>query len=207
LSAINFPVFETQPPYRSDLAALAENSLTNSSRARANLSALVNQLDQKVAEALKAGELERIVATTAEETNILWWIFGGRSRDTNETFAEFADEVIPFVAAKELADLTTILPGNVGIAAFADRVCQTGRAKPPQSLVISTAIKKLPDPFTTSVSSRWGAHSCLPLCRLTQEIVSKMPGWSKSHKMRTADLSQLFYRECLVPRAWQKASS
>jgi hypothetical protein len=206
LSTVSFPVFETQPPYRNDLTALAEKSLTASSRSRANLDALVDRLDQDSDEAPESGELERVLAVTAEETNILWWIFGGHSRDTRAAFSEFADEVIPFVAAKELADLTTILPGHVAVAAFADRVCQSGRTKVPQSLVVTGAIKKLPDAFVSGVSERWSGHSCLPLCRLTQEIVSQTPGWGKTQKLRTVDLAQLFYRECLVLRAWKKAA-
>jgi len=205
LSAVNFPSFEKQPAYRTDLAALAEKTLADSSRARANLDAVVKQLEENTK--AEEGNLERVLAVTAEETNILWWIFGGRSRDTHEAFGEVADEVIPFVAAKELADLTTLLPGHVAICAFADRVNQTGRAKVPQSVAVSAAIKKLPATFITGLSQRWGAHACLPLCRITREITGQPSGWSKNHKLRTTDLSVLFYRECLVPRAWQKASS
>lgn len=213
LSTVSFPSFETQPAYRTDLTVLVEETLADSSRARADLDTLVNRLEQdseeepEDSEKPELGGLERVLAVTAEETNILWWIFGGRSRDTNEAFAHIADEVIPFVAAKELADLTTLLPGHVAIGAFADRVCQTGRAKPPKTMAVTAAITKLPEAFVTGISKRWGSHSCLPLCRLTREIAGQPSGWGKSHKLRTADLSQLFYRECLVPRAWQKASS
>lgn len=212
LSVVSFPVFESQPAYRSDLAAIAEKSLASSSRTRADLDALVTRLEQDEeeatdeAEVAAASRLERVLAVTAEETNILWWIFGGRSRDTNEAFGDIADEVIPFVAAKELADLTTLLPGHVAIGAFADRVCQFGRTTPPQMVTVTTAIKKLPESFTSEVSKRWSGHSCPPFCRLTREITGQPSGWAKQHKLRTADLAQLFYRECLVPRAWRKAS-
>ncbi len=205
LSAVNFPSFETQPAYRTDLAALAEKTLADSSRARADLDAVVKQLEGDTQ--AEASNLERVLAVTAEETNILWWIFGGRSRDTNTPFGEIADEAIPFVAAKELADLTTLLPGHVAIGAFADRVSQTGRTKAPQTVAVSAAIKKLSTAFITGLAQRWGGHACLPLCRLTREITGQPSGWGKGHKLRTTDLSVLFYRECLLPRAWQKASS
>ena len=207
LSAVSFPLFETQPTYRADLAKLAEKSLTDSSRSRADLDAIVCRVEQDSEDAPEAGELERVLAVTAEETNILWWIFGGRSRDTNETFAAIDDEVIQFVAAKELADLTTLLPGHVAISAFADRVCQTGRAKKLDIVAVTAAIKKLPETFVASLSQRWVNHACLPLCRLTREIMGQPAGWGKAKKLRTTDLSLLFYRECLVPRAWDKASS
>lgn len=206
-SAVNFPSFETHPAYLADLTALAEKKLSDSSRVRADLDAVVKRLEQDSEEEAESGNLERVLAVTAEETNILWWIFGGRSRDTNEAFGEIADEVIPFVAAKELADLTTLLPGHVAIGAFADRVCQTGRTKATQTVTVTAAIKKLPKTFVTSVSQCWSGHSCLPLCRLTREIMGQPSAWCKAHKLRTTDLSQLFYRECLVPRSWQKASS
>lgn len=207
LSAVSFPLFETQPPYRVDLAKLAEKSLTDSSRARADLDAIVRRVEQDSEEEPEAGELERVLAVTAEETNILWWVFGGRSRDSNEAFADVADEVIPFVAAKELSDLTTLLPGHVAISAFADRVCQTDRAKMPETVAVTAAIKKLPDTFVTNLSKRWANHACLPLCRLTREIMGQSPGWSKTRKLQTIDISVLFYRECLVLRAWENASS
>ena len=207
LSAVSFPLFESQPPYRIDLAKLAEKSLTDSSRARADLDAIVRRVEQDSEEEPEAGELERVLAVTAEETNILWWVFGGRSRDTNIAFAKVADEAIPFVAAKELADLTTLLPGHVAISAFADRVCQTDRAKMPETVAVTAAIKKLPDTFVTNLSTRWINHACLPLCRLTREIMGQSSGWSKTRKLQTTDISMLFYRECLVLRAWEKASS
>lgn len=207
LAAVNFPAFETQPPYRTDLTALVEKTLANSSRDRANLNVFVESLEQDGEGKAEDSNWERVLAVTAEETNILWWIFGGRSRDTNEAFGEIADEVIPFIAAKELADLTTLLPGHVAIRAFADRVCQTGRTKLLQTIAVSAAIKKLPAAFAAGLSQSWGSHSCLPLCRLTRELLGQPSGWGKNHKLRTGDLSQLFYRECLVPRACQKASS
>ncbi len=205
LSTVSFPLFETQPPYRVDLAKLAEKSFTDSSRARADLDAIVRRVEQDSEEELEAGELERVLVITAEESNILWWVFGGRSRDSNVAFADVADEVIPFVAAKELADLTTLLPGHVAISAFADRVCQTGRTKMPETVAVTPAIKKLPTTFVTDLSKRWVNHACLPLCRLTREIMGQPAGWGKAKKVRTTDLSLLFYRECLVPRAWDKA--
>lgn len=214
LSSISFPAFETQPAYRADLTVLAEKSLAESSRDRADLEPLIDRLERDSDEESEESEeesdldgLERILAVTAEETNILWWIFGGRSRESNEAFADIADEVIPFVAAKELADLTTLLPGHAAIRAFADRVCQTGRAKLPKTVLISAAVKKLPEAFVTGISKQWNGHSCLPLCRLTREIIGQSSFWGKSYKLPVADLSQLFYRECLVPRAWKKASA
>lgn len=205
LSAVNFPSFETQPAYRADLTALAEKTLDNSSRTRGNITAVVKIVEEEGKP--EAGVLERALAVTAEETNILWWIFGGRSRDTNNAFGEIGDEVIPFVAAKELADLTTLLPGPVAVGAFADRACRTDRAKMPPMITLSAAIKKLPAGFVTMLSDYWGNHACLPLCRLSREVIGQSASWSKGRKLRATDLSLLFYRECLVPRAWQKALS
>lgn len=206
LCAVCFPGFEAQPAYRKDLSALVENYLARSSRVRANLTVLVDRLDGAIKEKMKDSELEQILAVTAEETNMLWWIFGGRSRDNNEAFTEIASETIPFVAAKELADLTTLLPGPVAIAAFADKVCQSGRSKPLESLVVNSAINKLPPSFVTEISARWTGHRCLALCRLTQAIVMHTSTWGKTQKLATMDLCLLFYRECLVLRAWKKVA-
>lgn len=57
-----------------------------------------------------------------EESEILWWIFGGYSRDLERPFSELEIPARCLVAAKELADLIDVLPGPVAAAAMLDRI-------------------------------------------------------------------------------------
>ena len=73
-------------------------------------------------------------------------------------------------------------------------------------MIVSTAIKKLPKAFANEVSNQWSDHSCLPFCRLSREMAGQSSGWAKNHKLRTADLAQLFYlRESLGAAGLAKA--
>lgn len=65
-----------------------------------------------------------------EETNILWWIAGGSSRDLNKAWSVLKDAV-PLVAGWELADLTDVALGPQDAGALLDHVIPEtkGRSK------------------------------------------------------------------------------
>jgi hypothetical protein len=217
LTAVAFPAFEKQPAFLDDLSALAESKFSDWSRDRAEWSLVqaTYVLEPKL------DDLRRVVAVSAEETNMLWWLFGGRSRDLDVLFSEVSADSIGLLAAKELADLTTLLPGPPSIKAIADRAIQQGRPKFVGPLLLAQSIRSLPDTWKTAFGTNWAARPYLPLCRVAHAIsdctnitAAKWPGvfadltgWSKDHKLPAATLANLFYRECLVPRAWQHAGT
>ena len=63
-----------------------------------------------------------------EETNILWWLAGGSSRDLNKPWSTLKDAV-PLVAGWELADLTDIALGPQDAAALLERVIPETKGK------------------------------------------------------------------------------
>lgn len=63
-----------------------------------------------------------------EETNILWWLEGGCSRDLNKPWSALKDEA-PLIAGWELADLTDVALGPREVAAFLDRVVSPTKGK------------------------------------------------------------------------------
>jgi hypothetical protein len=80
-------------------------------------------------------EAEGVLANAAhnlrcadEETDILWWLEGGCSRDLNKPWSTLKDEV-PLVAGCELADLTDIALGPRDVAAFLERVVTSTKGK------------------------------------------------------------------------------
>jgi hypothetical protein len=60
-----------------------------------------------------------------EESNMLWWLFSGYSRDRDVKMSELGLGTASIVAGKELADLTLTLPGPVAAEAFLDKMIQS----------------------------------------------------------------------------------
>ena len=58
-----------------------------------------------------------------EESNMLWWLFSKSSRDLRQNMSKLGKSAC-IVAGKELADLTSILPGPVAAEAFLDRILE-----------------------------------------------------------------------------------
>lgn len=64
-----------------------------------------------------------------EELNILWWLYGESSRDLGAPAADLEIEGFVLVAGKELADLTTLVPGILSAEAMMRRALRaTGGA-------------------------------------------------------------------------------
>jgi hypothetical protein len=88
----------------------------------------------------KLRQMRRELAMVSEETNMLWWLFSEHSRDSEERWSNFKFAAVPLMAGKELADLTSLMPGPVAARAFLDRVTRSAKAKPPETVSISEAI-------------------------------------------------------------------
>jgi len=65
--------------------------------------------------------LERAAGVLLEESNIVWWVFGQHSRDTEERFTDLPSGFAAILAGKELADLTRIVPGPKAAPAYLDK--------------------------------------------------------------------------------------
>ena len=57
-------------------------------------------------------QLRRDVDLVREEANVLWWVFGERSRDTYKRWSECTVPECALMAGKELADLVRIPAGS-----------------------------------------------------------------------------------------------
>jgi hypothetical protein len=201
-----------------DVAARAETSLNELSGNRADWNYL------RTGESDDDNDVEllrQVVGVLAEESNMLWWLFGDTSRDSNERFGNIAEEVIPFVAAKELADLTVSVPGPRAVAAFADRACRSGRKDHATQVDVATAIGALPAAWRDKAIGLWKDKPVLPLCPIAKSITasvtargkqwptefSRATGWARNAKLPGAKLALLTYREFLLLKAWAESAS
>jgi hypothetical protein len=87
--------------------------------------------------------MQRQIDLVREESNMLWWLFAEHSRDEQKRWSKIPFPAVPLMAAKELSDLTYVIPGPVATRAFLDRVIQGAKSKPPTSLSITDAINNL----------------------------------------------------------------
>lgn len=95
----------------------------------------VNAALKQVAQPTTSKEVEAL----REETNILWWLFGERSRDLDIPIKEVKFPAICLIAAKEMADLTAILPGPVAARAVLGKALGTA-GKAPAAVKLQDAV-------------------------------------------------------------------
>jgi len=93
-----------------------------------------SKLDESETKGLDAAHIEikqirRDLDLLGEETNILWWIFGEASRDSNVAWAKVGLNQTVIMAGKELSDLTKILPGSSSSSALLDRVLKSAKKR------------------------------------------------------------------------------
>jgi hypothetical protein len=105
----------------------ANRSSTDESNTSANSASLMLEalaaLGKPYAElATEFRRLQTQVDLTAEESNILWWLFAEFSRDGKEPWKNFPLAAVALMSGKELADLVTVLPGPVAAWAFLHQV-------------------------------------------------------------------------------------
>lgn len=103
----------------------------------ASLTALDQSIDALAQSAQKAiHAFIGMVEVQQEETNILWWVFGGYSRDLKEPIRALGSRAACVVVAKELADLTAILPGPSAAEAILDRVLHYDECALPEVTIV-----------------------------------------------------------------------
>lgn len=128
-----------------------QNASANSQVAQ--LSAPLNEVVEQLASAI------RVLATSTtkavehltlsqrlrrEESNILWWLFGEYSRDCNKRMVDLGFPAVCLIAAKELADLTVILPGPLATPAFLDKILHIVKPKASGSTTLQKAVNAAP---------------------------------------------------------------
>jgi hypothetical protein len=79
-----------------------------------------------------------------EETNILWWIAGGSSKDLDKPWSVLKDAA-PLVAAWELADLTDVALGPQDAAALLDRTLPEAKGNKSKEQALHVYVNAVPE--------------------------------------------------------------
>ncbi len=95
-----------------------------------------------------------------EELDILWWVFGEYSGDMERKMSQLSVPAACLVAAKELADHTTRLPGVPSAEAFLDKVLRGVRKRLPATVTVKDAVNDVDRKWRESHA---GLHPNLPI--------------------------------------------
>jgi hypothetical protein len=164
------------------------------------------------------GHLQRQLSIVSEETNMLWWLFSEYSRDAEQPWTAFSVPAIALMAGKELADLTTVLPGPIAARAFLDRVLRCARNHPPASISIEDSINNVSIPWRQRYSDTNCSTELEDLSPISRGIKLSLTapennGWlaafvqttgvSRDAEMAPHILAYQVFLESLLCRSWK----
>jgi len=153
----------------------------------ANSGAQLRQFAESAVSAI--GYLHRKMQLQEEETNILWWLFGGHSRDMDKRMADVGLPAACLVIGKELADLTLILPGPLSATAFMDKMFLSIKQENRKQTTIKDAVNACPREWRTKWISKRDIQSIDDFCPIhlavskslqTDGTVDWLPAYEKS---------------------------
>ena len=146
-----------------------------------------------------------------EETDILWWIEGGCSRDTNKPWAALK-EAAAIIGGAELADLTDVALGPRDVAALLERVLSESKGKGKDS-ALAAYVNALPDDWARARTANLddGALDLTPLTLATfhrgksdpsswQQYFDSSSGMKSSIPLTTARVARQAYVEAILLR-------
>lgn len=111
-----------------------------------------------------------------EETNILWWIAGGSSRDLEKSWSALKD-ASPLIAAWELADLTDVALGPQDAAALLERVLPEAKGNKSKEQALHVYVNAVPDEWAKASTSKVYANA-LDLAPLSLALSKRVEGSS-----------------------------
>jgi hypothetical protein len=164
--------------------------------------------------------LVRVMRLQQEETNILWWLFGGCSRDLDDRISDFELPVSCLLAGKELADLVIELPGPFSAVAFLDKMLHSVGGEQTKSVTIQEAVnlsdrawreKWLKDREIGDIGDLCPVHLAVQKSLEVDgseewlPVFEKSVGFRPGEAMPALDLSVQVYQESLFMRAIAEA--
>ncbi len=147
-----------------------------------------------------------------EESNVLWWMTGGHSRDLDVPFGKLAGPFACLVAGKELADLSSSTVGPYAARAFLERLLRQTDPKLAEPIQLVAAVNAADRAWAQGWASGTFTHGAQDFCPVTLAIreAAKADGksWAAAYKgissvsanvkLAGTDLAQQVYEEALL---------
>jgi hypothetical protein len=173
-----------------------------------NLATSTNSVTADMAKKVNAvfGDIDDFVAVQDEELQMLWWLFGARSKTLDRPFADVAADAQPIVFASELADATRKAPGPSSVKSILSRAGLKERKKTAIATAINACdtgfLRKLMDdakPSAVTQPLHFAIHRKLEVGDDTSwpAAWSAITGIDADLAVAGIELGNLFYRECL----------
>ncbi len=109
-----------------------------------------------------------------EETNILWWLAGGSSKELDKPWSAIKDAA-PLVAAWELADLTDVALGPQDAAALLERVLPETKGNKSKEQALHVYVNAVPDEWAKRRTAKTDAQA-LDLAPLSLALSKRVEG-------------------------------
>lgn len=152
-----------------------------------------------------------------EETNILWWLFGERSRDLDKPMSDVGARAVCLIAAKELADLTRFVPGHFAARSFLSRSLDRakGKAKAPTAFALAEVVAEATPEWRRKWMQKADLPSKGPLLPVLSAVAASLEAegeawqgvWKTSTRLKQdislppLDLAEQVFEECLLLRS------
>jgi hypothetical protein len=109
-----------------------------------------------------------------EETNILWWLAGGSSKDLDKPWSALKDAA-PLIAGWELADLTDVTLGPQGAAALLERALAETKGTKNKEQPLHVYVNALPEEWARARVAKFSAQE-LDLAPLSLALSKRVEG-------------------------------
>jgi len=141
-----------------------------------------------------------------EELQMLWWLFGGRSKTLDRLFTSIPDEAQPIVLAAEVADMTNFLPGPASVKPILSRAGLKEQKKFSIPAAVNACNADLLGTLITGIEPSpvtQPAHFAIKRKLETRDDTAWVANWSAvtgidpGYTLPSIELGNLFYRERL----------
>lgn len=137
-----------------------------------------------------ADAIDALESRHREESDILWWVVGERTRDLQRHFSDLDVGEACFIGARDLLTLTRFRPGPLSAPAFLDRVLRCCRPELLASIRISDAVNACSIDWRRDWASKLRVEALGDLSPCLFALVKSVevnggPEWGAAFKART----------------------
>lgn len=147
--------------FKDQLSAISSIQPGEAQRVAAPLKSVINTLAVRIrnfATSVQRFNRDQLTFLRAqdEELNIVWWLFSGASRDMDVSFADLTPASTCIIAARELADLTSLNLGPPGAQAYLEHMIRQSTGNNDQlNINLNAAVEEIDREWVASwIASR-----------------------------------------------------